>query len=71
VEVNVDTSSLLWGVVFGSFGFGYFLYGKKQKAPVPLACGIALMVYPYFVADVTWLVAIGAALIVLPYFIRS
>jgi len=30
---------LLWGLLFGSFGLGYFVYGKKQKAVVPLVCG--------------------------------
>lgn len=44
-----DSAQLLWGVVFGSIGFGYFLYGKKRKATVPLLSGIVLMVYLYFV----------------------
>jgi hypothetical protein len=61
---------LLWGLVFGSIGFGYFLYGRKQRKPVPLACGIALMVYPYFVGNAVAMVAIGAVLIATPYFVR-
>ena len=65
-----DTAALLWGVVFSSIGLGFFLYGKKRKAPVPLACGVALMVYPYFVSNVALLVAIGTALTALPYFLR-
>ena len=66
----MSTSLLLWGVVFGSIGFGYFLYGKKQKAVVPLVCGIALMVVPYFIANAVLLVVIGAALAAVPYFLR-
>ena len=31
----MDTASLLWGLLFGSIGFGFFLYGKNQKALVP------------------------------------
>ena len=65
-----DASSLFWALVFGSFGLGYFIYGKKQKALVPLFCGIALMVFPYFVANMVALVVIGVALLVVPYFIR-
>ena len=38
-------------------GFGFALYGKQQRAVVPLLCGIALMVYPYFVPNVIALVA--------------
>jgi len=65
----LDTSSLLWGLLFGSVGLGFFLYGKKQRAVVPLACGLALMVLPYFISNILLLVAAGVALIVIPYFI--
>ncbi len=63
-------SSLLWGVVFGSIGFGFFVYGKKQHAVVPLVCGVGLMTMPYVVSNLILLVAIGVALIVVPYFVR-
>jgi len=61
---------LLWGLLFSSIGLGFFVYGKKQGAIVPLVCGLALMVYPYFVTNAAILVAIGAALIAIPYFVR-
>jgi hypothetical protein len=57
-------------LLFGSVGLGFFVYGKKQKAVVPLICGLALMIYPYFISNTILLVAIGAALIALPYFVR-
>jgi predicted membrane protein len=66
----VATSTLLWGLLFGSIGVGFSLYGKKQRAPVPLVCGLALMFFPYFVSNTFALVAIGAVLILLPYFVR-
>jgi len=31
----MDTASLLWGLLFSSIGFGYFLYGKKQSSATP------------------------------------
>lgn len=61
---------LFWGLLFGSFGLGYFVYGKKQKAVVPLVCGLALMIFPYFISDIIPLVAIGVTLIALPYFVK-
>lgn len=67
---SISTSVLLWGMVFGSIGLGFFMYGKKQKAIVPLLVGIALFVFPYFISDVTMLVIIGSILVVLPYFVR-
>ena len=66
----MSTSSLLWGLLFGSIGLGFFLYGKKQQAFVPLLSGLALMVFPYFVSNTILLVTIGAALTALPYFVR-
>jgi hypothetical protein len=67
----MNTSSLLWGMIFGSIGFGFFVYGKKQGVIVPLVCGVALMIFPYFVESTFLLVAIGIALMAIPYFFRS
>jgi hypothetical protein len=66
----MTASSLLWGVVFGSVGLGYFVYGKKQRAVVPLLCGIALLALPYFISSAWLLVVVGAAVAALPYFVR-
>jgi len=27
-------SQIFWGMLFGAIGFGFFLYGRKQKAAV-------------------------------------
>jgi hypothetical protein len=62
---------LLWGLLFGSIGLGYFIYGKKQRSIAPLVCGLALMVFPYFVSNLMLLVGIGAILIIMPYFLRE
>lgn len=63
-------SELLWGVLFGSIGLGFFVYGKKQTMVVPLACGLALMVYPYFMPNAVALVLVGLMLVAIPYFFR-
>ncbi|MFZ2449797.1 MAG: hypothetical protein WAW36_04675 [Methylovulum miyakonense] len=63
-------SELLWGVLFGSVGFGFFIYGKKQSMLVPLVCGLALMVYPYFMPNAVVLVLVGLVLVAVPYFYR-
>ena len=65
-----STAQLVWGMVFGAIGFGFFLYGKRQKAVVPLMTGIALFIFPYFVTNVYVLVLLGFALMALPYFVR-
>lgn len=66
----MDSQSIIWGLIFGSIGFGYFLYGKKQRSVVPLVCGLGLMVFPYFVSNTVVLVIVGLLLSVIPYFVR-
>jgi len=66
----MSTSQVLWGVLFGAVGLGFWVYGKRQRAVVPLLCGAALMFFPYFVSNAVALVAIGAALMAVPYFVR-
>lgn len=63
-------ATLWWGLLFGSIGLGFFLYGKKQRSPIPMVCGLALMIYPYFIGNTLLLVAIGVVLMAIPYFIR-
>lgn len=56
-----NPASILSSLLIGLIGVGLFLYGKKQQAPAPLFTGIALCVFPYFVASVwlMWVIAAG------------
>jgi hypothetical protein len=63
----MSTSSIVFGMLFGTIGLGFFIYGKKQEEYVSLACGIALMAFPYFVTDAILLCAIGVALMAIPF----
>ncbi len=65
----MNEATLLWSVLFGGVGVGFFSYGRKQKAIIPLLTGIALF-FPYFIANTTLLVAVGVLLIFIPYFAR-
>ncbi|MFH2220151.1 MAG: hypothetical protein ABII68_10900 [Pseudomonadota bacterium] len=67
----MDTSTLIWGMIFGAIGLGLFVYGKKQKTAVPLFCGLGLMVIPYFISNIYILILSGIVLVVLPFFIRT
>jgi predicted membrane protein len=65
-----STATILWAVLFGAIGLGFFTYGKKQRKVVPFICGVALFVFPYFISNVYLLVIIGSCIVVLPYFVR-
>ena len=67
---EITASSLLLGLLFGSIGLGFFIYGRKQHAVVPLLCGWVLMVVPYFIPNACLLFVIGAVLVAIPYFVR-
>lgn len=66
----MNSTTLFFGLIFSSIGLGYFIYGKKQKMIVPFICGIALMIFPYFIENNLLISAIGMILSLIPWFIR-
>jgi hypothetical protein len=62
--------TLMMGVLFGSIGLGFFVYGKKQKAVIPFVSGISLMALPYFISNIYILILVCIGLIILPYFVK-
>ena len=65
-----SASIMVWSVLFAGIGMGYFMYGRKQKAIVPLCIGLSLFVFPYFMSSVTMLLIVGVILVAIPYFIK-
>lgn len=66
----MNEATLLWGMFFGAFGVGYFMYGKKQKRMVALGCGVGLVVFPYAVTGTWAIMFVGTILMVVPWVIR-
>lgn len=66
----MEIYNLVFGVIFGSIGLGYFIYGKKQSNLVFRLTGIALMIYPYFFEDMWTLLAVGVGLLFVPRFVE-
>ncbi len=64
-------ANLFAGLLFGTIGIAAFRYGKKSASWQPMAIGVILMVYPYFI-EATWLVyLIGVALCALMFVWRD
>ena len=59
--------TLVLSTIFGAFGVGYFMYGKKQAHLSSILCGFALVVFPWFVDSVFWTVIIGLVLMAIPF----
>jgi len=63
----MNPSTLMWGVLLGSLGLGFFTYGRKQTAIIPLLSGVGLMVLPYFISNLYLLIFFSFVLILLPW----
>lgn len=63
----MSSTAMLWSVLFGSIGMGYFVYGKKQGNTVTLVVGLGLMVFPYFVTNILATVLVGVLLLAVPF----
>ena len=58
-------------ILFSIIGYAVYRYGKKRTLVVPKWIGIALMLYPYVIAE-TWLLYVcGAGLCVAAYMYRK
>jgi hypothetical protein len=61
--MNLDGASLIASLIIGSVGFVAFAYGKKQSRLPQMIVGLVLMVYPYFVTSVPWMIGAAVALL--------
>ena len=53
---------MIGNIIFSGVGFVAFVYGKKLGGFKPMAIGLGLMVYPYFITNTVWMYVIGVAL---------
>ena len=65
-----DSTSLFIGLIFGSIGLGYCIYGKKQSHLVAFLAGILLMGLPYAIDNNAMLIVLSLVVMVLPKFIK-
>ena len=67
LPAGFSLEGLMAGLFFSLVGLAYLRYGKKnQKWPV-FFCGLALLIYPYFIYEVTLIVALGLGLSLAPF----
>ena len=66
----MDTTTLFLGLIFGSVGMGYLIYGRKQKHVIALMSGAALCVLPYLVSDILFLTLMGVGVMAVPFFFK-
>ena len=64
-------TTLIFSVLFGSIGVGYFIYGKKQQRLVPLLAGVGLCALPYFLPNPYAAVIVGLILTAAPWLLSE
>jgi hypothetical protein len=54
-------SFLFSNLMIGFIGTAFFIYGKKVGRPWPLAAGLLMCIYPFFITNVLtlWLITIA------------
>jgi hypothetical protein len=65
-----DSTSLMIGLIFGSIGVGYCIYGKKQSHLVAFLAGLFLIGLPYALDNNVALVITSLIIMVLPKYIK-
>ena len=69
--MSFDPVWLFLSLIPSGIGFVLFIYGKKQGRFPQLSAGLALMVYPYFIANTAVVYAIGVGGTVALFFLRD
>ncbi len=63
--VGFDANAFLLSMLIGGVGFVAFAYGKKASRLPQMVAGVTLMVFPYFVSGVAWMLGIAVAVVAL------
>ncbi len=66
----MNTTNLFLGLIFGSIGMGYLIYGRKQKHGIALMSGVALCALPYLVSDILFITLMGVGVMALPFLFK-
>lgn len=49
--LHFSAETLFASLIWGTIGMGFFIYGKKQSAFIPMIGGVALIGISYFIAS--------------------
>lgn len=60
--MSFDSNSLIASMLVSSVGFVLFTYGRKQRRLPHAGVGLLMLVYPYVVTNVPWMLGIAVAL---------
>ncbi|RYY03155.1 MAG: hypothetical protein EOO53_08315 [Gammaproteobacteria bacterium] len=65
-----DPTSLIVGLIFGSIGVGYCIYGKKQSHLIAFLAGVFLIGLPYVLENNSVLIIVSLIIMALPKLVK-
>jgi len=63
VNFNINEHFLWASLIWGAVGSGYFIYGWRQRASIPLVAGVALTAVSFFLPAL-WMTLASIAIMV-------
>lgn len=60
--MDLDPSYILASLLVSGVGFVLYKFGRSQRRFPYAATGVVMMIYPYFVTDVRWMLAVAVGL---------
>ena len=64
---GMSMSGIIVGLVFSGVGYFYLNRGRAEGNTSKIACGVGMMLYPYFVTNTFYMILVGLALAAAPY----
>ena len=68
---DLSASSLFASLIWGAIGSGFAIFGKKQRAGIPLAGGLALIAISYFISSWALMSLAGFLILVVMYWLKK
>jgi hypothetical protein len=66
-----NSNTLFASLIWGGIGSGFFAYGWKQKAAIPLGTGVAMIGLSYFIGSALYMSLAEAATLVVMYWLKK
>lgn len=65
-----NTNLLIIWLLFSSIGMWYFIYWKKDQNYIALTSWIILMIFPYFITNIYYLIILWIIFLIIPFIIK-
>lgn len=65
--MNFTFGGLMASMLVSGIGFVLFKYGRRMGRSIFVTIGLILLIFPYFVGDLSWLIGVTLGLCALLY----